>query len=208
MDSVLLKCGKIDQYNALLAVVCDGVGSLSNGGYASGVAVKLLSEWFDQVITIDRIGLEMRDAILRINTAIVSEARRDNIDTASTLSALLLIEDNYYIVHIGDSRVYCYENETLSILTNDDVSETGKLTAYIGRTEEIFPQYLESTAVDKAFLVCSDGLYKGMDTDFLKAKMSFTNKRLLKEALDVLPQFVIERGEQDNISLALVKIEG
>ena len=207
MDSLLLKPGLISERNALLAVVCDGVGSLTNGAFASQVAAQMLGEWFMTAKTIDRIGLAMRDAILMINTHVMKEAKKENINSASTLSALLLIENNYYIVHIGDSRIYSYEDEVLSILTRDDVSESGKLTGCIGQIENIFPQYCEGKALGKTFLICSDGLYKRMDPDFLLEKMKTWNKRSKEEPLFTLAQYVITRGERDNISVALVKIE-
>ena len=207
MDSLFLKRGQITKQDALLAVVCDGVGSLSDGAYASGIAARMLNEWFDSVKTFERIGLKMRDAILEINANIIVSAKRQDMDTASTLSALLLLEENYYIVHIGDSRIYCYEDGALSTLTSDDVSESGKLTAYIGKKEDIFLQYSEGDASDKTFLVCSDGLYKRMDLEFMAEKMKLWNKQSSGETIEILSKFVIGRGEQDNISLALVKIE-
>ena len=209
MDSLLLKSGLICGKTALLAVVCDGVGSLANGAFASGIAVKMLSEWFNNATTIDRIGMKMRDAILEINSHIRSDAKQNKIDTASTLSALLLVESDYYITHIGDSRVYCYEEgvNELSILTTDDISESGRLTACIGYDDCIFLQYLEGAATGKTFLVCSDGLYKRMDTDYMITKMKSWNKRSFKEPIEALPQYVVECGEQDNISIALAKIE-
>jgi serine/threonine protein phosphatase PrpC len=118
-----------------------------------------------------------------------------------------LLEGNYYIAHIGDSRIYCYENETLAALTSDDVSESGKLTAYIGRNDGIFLQYFEGEAIGKTFLLCSDGLYKRMDVEVMAAQMKRWNKETIEEPIETLPKFVIERGERDNISLAFVKIE-
>jgi protein phosphatase len=206
MDSLLLKSRNFGDKTAVLAVVCDGVGSLADGAYASGMAVKKLSEWFETASVDDRIGLIMRDAILDINAGIVREAENNNMNTASTLSALLLVESDYYVIHIGDSRVYSYDDHTLTLHTSDDVSSSGKLTAYIGKRDDIFLQYSEGQASGKTFLVCSDGLYKHMDDDFMISKLKNLNKRTLKEPVESLPQYVIDRGEQDNITLAIVKI--
>ena len=210
MDSLLLKSRRIIKSNAMIAVVCDGVGSLTDGGFASAMAVRLLIEWFSSVNSTNHIGLRMRDAVYLINARIISESKQKNLETASTLSALLLIEHNYYITHLGDSRIYCYEDKTdaLSILTNDDVSESGKLSAYIGKTEDIFLQYSEGTAIGKTFLVCSDGLYKRMDAEFMTNNLKTWNAKAKDKSLNALSQYVIERGERDNISLALIKTEG
>ena len=208
MDSLLLKSEIVDERKAVLAVVCDGVGSLADGAFASGKTVQMLSEWFGKLTTAARVGLVMRDAILSINARIVSESRQQKLKTASTLSALLLIGCDYYIAHIGDSRIYSFQQDSLSVLTNDDVSESGMLTGCIGRSEKIFLQYSEGSAAGKIFLICSDGLYKRMDMDFLKTKLNAWNKKSLIDFMEDLPKYVIERGEQDNITLAIVKTEG
>lgn len=212
MDSLLLKCGTIQNRDALLALICDGVGSMADGAFASGEAVRMLNEWFDKVVATDRIGLGMRDAILKINHMIISSAIVNRMNTATTLSALLLIDKIYYIAHIGDSRIYCYDNrcaedQALSALTRDDISESGKLTACIGQTEEIFPQYAEGAADDKIFLLCSDGLYKRMDLDVMISKIKSWSRKSLKEPVEALARYVVDSGEQDNISVAFVKIE-
>jgi len=207
MDSLLLKSRAIGAAKAMLAVVCDGVGSLVDGGFASGVAARSLSHWFSNISTISHIGLGMRDEILSINSHIVAQAAKMNLDTATTLTALLLVEDSYYIAHIGDSRIYCYSNDDLSILTSDDISSSGKLTGYIGKTHDVFLQYFEGFAIDKTFLICSDGLYNRMSTDILIEKMQSWKERSSNEQIDFLSSYVIERGETDNISLALVCLE-
>jgi hypothetical protein len=46
-----------------------------------------------------------------------------------------------------------------------------------------------------------------MDAGFLTAKMNAWNKKSSEETIKILPQYVTNRGEQDNISMALVKIE-
>lgn len=207
MDSLLLKSGLISGKKALLAVVCDGVGSLADGAFASKRAVQMLSGWFNKADTSDRIGLALRDAIIAINSHIIKEIGKANIRAASTLSALLLIDRYYYIAHIGDSRIYSYQDGILSILTSDDVSEMGKLTACIGQTENIFLQYYEGEARGKTFLICSDGLYKRMDTGFMRAKIKTWDKCSAEEVIKNLTQYVIEQGEQDNISIALLKTE-
>ena len=206
MDSLLLNSRRIAGKNSVLAVVCDGVGSLADGAFASGTAAVMLSEWFNKQASVERIGLIMRDTVLEINFRIVAQARERDLNTASTLSALLLVEDDYFIVHIGDSRIYSYGDGGMSVHTGDDVSESGKLLGYIGKRDEIFLQYSEGAATGKTFLVCSDGLYKRMDENFMATVMRNWSKRSVKEPIESLPQYVIKRGEQDNITLAIVKI--
>jgi serine/threonine protein phosphatase PrpC len=159
MDSLLLRMRTIGGQKTLIAVVCDGVGSTEDGAYAASTAARMLSEWFGALENTERVGLRMRDAISVINNHIASSAKADKLDTASTLSALLLADGKHYIVHAGDSRIYCLHNGTLLQLTKDDTSETGKLTSCIGRKENIDLFYSEGAADERTFLLCSDGLY-------------------------------------------------
>lgn len=158
MDSLLLRERRINGQSALIAIVCDGVGSTKDGAYASSTAVSLLNQWFSSAVTCERLGLRLRDKVIEINAQIAGIGKRDGLDTASTLSLVALVEDKYYIVHIGDSRIYSIGNGSVSMLTHDDVSETGKLSGYIGRAPDINLFYDEGEATGKAFAICSDGL--------------------------------------------------
>ena len=205
MDSLLMKSKKINGSAALLVVVCDGVGSTSDGAFASGETAKRLGEWFDNLEDTGRIGLKMRDEARRINSEITASAAAQELQTASTLSAVLFVGEVFFIVHIGDSRVFSFDGKTLSQLTNDDVSDSGKLTAYIGLPDNMTLQYSEGQAGGKAFIVCSDGLYKRMDVRFMMSSLNADSNASARASVNALAQFVIDRGEQDNITVALMK---
>lgn len=203
MDRLLLKKRTIAGQDVFLAVVCDGVGSMENGAVASSNAVQMLRAWMDDLEDTARLGLRLRDYVLEVNRQIVVQAREMGIRTATTLSALLLTEDQYYVVHAGDSRIYSFENEQLVQLTVDQVA-SGKLTTCIGYTEHMTLYYNEGIQQGKRFLLCSDGLYKRMNIDYLKQELAGVNGRTIKKVLERLTQYVIAQGETDNISVAIV----
>lgn len=205
MDSLLVKIRRFGGKEALLAVVCDGVGSLQDGEFASGTAARELGEWFDSLKNFERAGMKMRDMVHTINAHIVYAVKQKNLQSASTLSAILLFEGRYHITHVGDSRVYAHDGQALIQLTCDDVSETGSLTAYIGREDGLVPQYLEGDAAEQTFLLCSDGLYKRMDWEFFSANMGTGSMREAKNSVNVLTRYVVNRGEKDNITAVLIK---
>ena len=208
MDSLLLKPRRVDKVDALLAVVCDGVGSLADGGFASGMAVRMLSDWFDNLHDFTNVGANLMSFLLEANLYLVEQAAQGKFDTASTLTVLLLVKNSYYLVHLGDSRIYGHKNGHLSVITKDDTSPEGKLTGYIGRKRDIYPQYHEGDASGMTFLVCSDGFYKRMDADFLLSSMETLgeSKKDLSNAANILAQHVIDQGEKDNITLALLRV--
>lgn len=204
MDSLLLKERDLCQKSLCIAVVCDGVGSLEDGALAATMAVRMLGAWFDALQDTGRLGLKLRDQALEINRVIYHTARSFGIQTAATLSALLLDESQYYIVHLGDSRIYSCREGRLTLLTQDQVSKSGKLSSCLGHTEEIMPFYNEGTLDGQTFLLCSDGLYKRMDPIILQKRVGMATGRNLKKIMGNLVRYVVDRGEQDNISLALV----
>ena len=148
----------------------------------------------------------MRDEVLSISAAIYSTAAVKGFRTATTLSALMLLGRQYYIVPAGDSRIYSIGVEGLMPLTIDNVSESGKLTSCIGLKSHPELYYSEGVAKSDVYLLCSDGLYKRVDDHLLLRNVSTQNRKSLRKSLKTLSGFAIERGERDNISIAIIKI--
>jgi len=203
MDSLLLKKRIVSGKEVCLAAVCDGVGSLEDGAVASSIAIQMLIEWMNQIGTDERIGLALIDIVQKINQRVVHESIENGIQTASTLSALLLTGEKYYTAHVGDSRIYCYVSGGLRQLTEDQVLN-GKLAGYLGRTENFSVSYREYDWLGEKFLLCSDGLYKKLDTKCMEKYCSQVNKGNISRILEKLVQSAIKNGESDNISAAFV----
>lgn len=204
MDSVIIR---ESGSSSLIAVVCDGVGSLASGDFASAQAALGLVHWYKSLEMGEGLGLKMKRALIEINDIIVDKAKELGLDTASTLSSLLIVDENYYIVHIGDSRIYSWKPSTgLQALTTDFVSEDGKLNGYVGKRKGIFPEYLEGSLEDCVFLLCSDGFYKRAEVGELTALVEEWDNKQKRKVVENFIETLINRGERDNISCALVKI--
>lgn len=204
MDSLLLMERDIGGRDVCMAVVCDGVGSLKNGAVASTMAVRLLGSWFEGIQDTSRLGLKLRDQVVTVNRTVYRTAQEQGFQTAATLSALLLNGNQYYIVHLGDSRIYACREGRLLQLTQDQISETGKLDGCLGHTEEVIPYYSEGAVGRQRFLLCSDGLYKRAELEFLQKSVEMATGRNLKRVMERLVNHVIDRGERDNITIAFV----
>lgn len=204
MDSLLLKHRVIGNRQMYLAVICDGVGSMQDGAFAASQTINLLSRWFDQLEDTHRLGLRLRDYIFEINNAILQTASEYGLNTATTLSALLLDEERYYVVHAGDSRIYAFQRGTCIQLTCDNVSEQGGLTECIGKSLGLRVFYNEGISRETRFLLCTDGLYKRMDLAYFQKEVERATPKTIKKTLERLANYVVERGEGDNISIALI----
>ncbi len=207
MDSVLLKSRIIQSENFCLAAVCDGVGSLADGAYAASSTVKMLSNWFENLEDSEDLGSRLQEYVRTINQAIIINARTRGIETACTLSCLLLRDSHFCVVHIGDSRIYTLEDGALRQLTVDH-SRNGRLTASIGHLMDTEVFYKEGFSdPGQRFLLCSDGLYKRMSLQILAEAMRNSHRQNLQKTLHQLTDYVIRCGERDNISAALLVVE-
>ena len=96
------------------------------------------------------------------------------------------------------------EGHGLRQLTEDHVRE-GRLTAAVGHREQTDIYCAGGEYVPgQRFLLCSDGLYKRMDMDLLARSLRELHRRGLQKTLRQLTQYVVDQGERDNISAALL----
>lgn len=204
MDSLLLKSRTVAGTEVCLAAVCDGVGSLADGALSAQWAVQMLYNWLENLEDAEELGARLRDYVQTMNLAIRTKAQKQQAETACTLSCLLLWRQWYYLAHVGDSRIYLWEQGALRQLTQDQ-ARRGRLTQAMGHREHVtvFFQQGEQRG-EQRFLLCSDGLYKRMEPETLGACMARLNRRSLQKALRQLTEHVISQGERDNISAALL----
>jgi len=208
MDRLLLAERKISKIGVMFAVVCDGVGSMTDGAYASSESVRMLNEWFARIDNTERVGLRLRDEVQIINERITESTKSLGLESATTLSALLIIDKQIHIVHAGDSRIYVVDKDILQQLTVDAVTEAGHLTTFIGRNSNVDLFYAEGQATGNVFLLCSDGLYKRLPNDDpVYSDIDTSNKKSISKSLALLTETAIKRGERDNISVALIKLK-
>lgn len=206
MDSIMIKERELSDRAVCLAVICDGVGSRADGAFASVNAVRMLGKWFDSITDLSRIGLRMRDELLKIDREISVNAGNMRLRTGTTASVLLLDGENYYIAHVGDSRIYVLGNGELEQLTYDQVNN-GRLTSCLGGGISPTIFYNEGRCTNRRFLLCSDGLYKKTGDGILRSELENTDRRTCKKTIQRLTQYAVDHGERDNISLAVVICE-
>lgn len=202
MDSFF--CQYRREGSVALAVVCDGVGSLRDGAFASEHCTRQLARWFSSAPR-QRMGLSLRDQVLSLNDQLLELARQRRLETATTLSALLLTEEQYVAVHIGDSRIYSYCDNVLHKLTIDDTSDSGKLTGCIGRWTDIQLHYEEGQADAQGYLLCSDGLYKGLTDEQIGENVAQLHGLFYRRRLWKMVNAAVSGGSRDNITAVLLK---
>lgn len=131
-DSCCVEVALLDENDAALLAVCDGVGGLAAGELASTSAVRWLTEWFEtdyvqRVKTtvedvddlFDWVSVEWERGLLRLNDLLRIHGRKTGTKSGTTFTAILLCCQHYFIGHVGDTRVYRFAQGDVSILTDD-----------------------------------------------------------------------------------------
>ncbi len=137
--------------NAVLCVVCDGMGGAVGGNIASRMAVDVFKETLTTALykiaptdTPENImlnpsgadyGAMLREAAAQANAAVFSRAgaEADLRGMGTTLVAALVISNKLYAINIGDSRLYIAADGKLTQLTRDHsyvqyLVDIGKIT--------------------------------------------------------------------------------
>jgi serine/threonine protein phosphatase PrpC len=204
MDSLLLSERTIAGQQVLLAVVCDGVGSMEDGGFASSYTIRALATWFSECNSANNIPQYLSLQVKRINDEIVNIAQDRGLKTATTLAALIITDGVYFTINAGDSRIYFYDNTSFGRITTDDITESGKLTRCVGHKIPMDFPWFKGDAREISFLLCSDGLYKRVPEDEIRMVLANMNKHNIKECPGALAQSAVQNGERDNITIAII----
>lgn len=217
-DSLFLASDTLAGQEVVFGVICDGVGSFAGSGYASAAVVLQLREWFagclqSRTLSEDpllQLSSSLTEALAAASREIAARSQEEGTPAATTASVLLICGNAYFLIHVGDSRIYRV-NHDLFLLTKDHVARQpeGKmaLTRCIGIRQD--PDFFTASGAvyeEDAFLLCSDGFYHTLGRD-----------RLIKDIQKIRPKtdlnllaasFVQEarlKGERDNISLGIIK---
>lgn len=222
-DAVVLRTmEKHGQYFAVLGV-CDGVGGLEHGELASAMTVHKINEWYDNVLqwmdveTMQPglLNAHLKDLTDDCNGLIREYQVTQQINTGTTMSLFMVIRDFYYIVQVGDSRVYQYREGILRQITQDasvTKIKDGKMKTfldnYLGKQEPLwFTSVSGELEKDDIFVVCSDGLYHHLQQeDIQEFEKDIRKGKKMDRICRQLIERMMARGEKDNISVGLVAV--
>lgn len=212
--------------NGKVYVVCDGMGGHVGGATASNLAVTSILEYFRKEVY-DNIFVAIDKALQFANEQIyVHTLAEPSLKGMGTTAVVLVIKnDDCYIGHVGDSRIYLKTENKLHRITKDhsfvqNLVDSGVITDDQAESHPQKNQILRalghgsevkgtvSSAVIKVqkgdvFMLCSDGL-NGMIHDSVMEQMIDSDNLELSK-LNLL-NAAMENGGLDNITLVLVKV--
>jgi len=172
-----------------VAIVCDGVGSATEGAQAAKRVTRYLMTNFKNRPTTWSIEKSVKTFISSINTILYQESmiNYERPELVTTLTIVIIEGDRLYGANVGDSRVYLYRDKKLNQLSFDQVMEeeygSGVLAQAIGIDKEVTPHYFENIVQeDDKILLCSDGLNSVMSDDRITSNMHLAAHGLVKKA--------------------------
>lgn len=113
-DALLIKTAASSFGNIVFMAVCDGMGGLEQGEVASSTMIKYLSDWFGEELPkmlraqqyVRLIQDSLRILIDKVNKELMKYGEDSGIKLGTTLTAMLVIYEQYIVVHVGDTRLY------------------------------------------------------------------------------------------------------
>ena len=236
-DSALILEAETDIGNVLLAVICDGMGGLSKGEVASSALIKAFAEWFREElpsiigegVTYQSVFNAFGNIAFDMNARIASYGMRCGVNLGTTVVAMLFAGGNYYIINIGDSRVYKM-SDTIYQLTKDQTYiqreiDLGRMTPEeasvsdqrnvllqcVGSSKVINPDfYSDELRSGDCYLLCCDGFRHVVAPHEFFERMNvqmLPDEKTMKDTLIYFTELNKNRRETDNITAILVRVD-
>lgn len=233
-DSLFVRRLETRTGKMVLAVLCDGMGGLNFGELASAAIVSAFTDWmYRDLSALSQYPLEdhtLREQWSRLiteqNRLIRSWGQRYHCTTGSTVTALLLTEERYYLLNIGDSRAYEITEQVVQLtedhtvvanevrlgnLTKEQAERSpiqNVLTRCVGVQEETWPDLFFGTVRKGAvYMLCSDGFRHRLTAEEMQEQLLSGVKRestQMKRREEYLIELTKQRGETDNISVITI----
>jgi len=213
--------------------VADGMVSHLDGERASGVAVQMLaSEMIGKIYApmLKDFNAGSGPTILEALVNASEVANRAVIKRVpgggTTLSAVAIVGNLAYLVHVGDSRAYLLYEDKIEQLTTDHtlvqrLIEMNELTLEeaehypqknvlyraIGQNEKLkMERLIRALPAGSSVLICTDGLWDLVEDVTIRNVAASSSTP--QEACDSLVRLANARGGTDNITVILFKVPG
>ena len=215
---------------ATIMLVADGVGGSADGSEASRLATISVTEYFASAMTCwhsagsaseSEFTAALRESAIEAHRRVKEQSavQLDGRKMATTLSVGIVVWPWLYVVQVGDSRCYHFQDGGLRQVTRDqtlaqEMIDRGALTPERAHNSPLNHVLSSAIGADDAVpeisrvdvskrgcitLVCSDGLTKHVSDDDIReacARMD-SSEQLCRELLDL----ALERGGSDNITI-------
>lgn len=208
-----------------LYIVADGMGGHKAGDKASSFAVEEYVKHIQNAEDLHPLVL-MRNAMDSVNEALfyLASSKPEYEGMGTTFVTAVVVDDDLYIMNIGDSRLYVLDDNLTQIsqdhslveelvrsgqITKDEARnhpQKNVITRAVGVDTKVKADFFQLSMEEVRFiLLCSDGLTNMVTEKTIKYVLE--NTKNLEKAADVLISLANDNGGLDNISVVIIEKE-
>lgn len=234
-DSLTVKILNTVQGRMVFAILCDGMGGLEKGEVASASVTHAFDRWVREELPI-LCNEPIQDYVIRSqwekiiidqNNLIKGYGAKQGVRLGTTVVAMLITENRYYILNVGDSRAYEI-SDNLCQLTTDQTfvareiaignmteeearhdERRNVLLQCVGASDVVYPEmFFGNTKKHAVYMLCSDGFRHEITPEEIYERFQpavlLDNYKMSINAIALI-ELNKARKERDNISVALVR---
>jgi serine/threonine protein phosphatase PrpC len=217
-DAYWVKRQIIRDQEVVMAMVCDGVGGVSNGEVASRRTIDYvvacfwaeLPNFLDYHFSIEKMEEQLNIILNKANQRLYIGSKKRGRRTGTTIAFCLIVGSKYLIANVGDSRVYWHKmkgiyrtrDHTAAAIRKDgaDAEDEHILWQSIGSQKQLQVDcYTGDVELPMDVLLVTDGAYRSFQKqemfDFCK---NGNLRKMRREA--------IRRREPDNMTGVRIQI--
>lgn len=213
-----------------IAFVCDGMGGHLGGSFASSKTVDVINEAYAKLNVEEppkNVGVWLYGTLQQANTVIYEQSlANDNLrGMGTTVTGVLMINGDIYYAHVGDSRIYVYNDKDIQQITTDHTyvnslllnglitykqalkhPKRHVLTNALGIKKNVSVDIGQIRLKDNDnLLLCTDGLHNLLDGKRLLKALNETED--IEEKVNGLNEKALKLGGNDNITMILLEHE-
>lgn len=234
-DSLAMRVINTSQGRMVFALLCDGMGGLDKGEVASASVIRAFDHWLHNELPAlcaapiedSTIRSQWNRIITEQNQAIKVYGARQGVRLGTTVVAMLITQNRYYILNVGDSRAYEI-SDTIRQLTADQTfvareialgnmteeqartdDRRNVLLQCVGASDEVYPDmFFGQPHGNAVYMLCSDGFRHEITPQEIFERLN-PNVMLDEYSMNQNAEYLIglnkARNERDNISVAMVR---
>lgn len=209
-----------------LYILADGMGGYKGGQTASSIAVQTAARYFAPLRAGEVSEETVRQSVLAANRAVLHQKNRHREWSQMGTTMIAAAVRGHFLIwgHVGDSRIYIFQEQKLRQITTDhsfvmNLLAEGKITEQEMREHPRKNEITRAVGIGSApevdtgtenldarafVLICSDGLSTMIDDRRILEILSAPGLNL-EERVDAMIRDVYTAGATDNVSAILIE---